>query len=114
MAFFVVSEKLKNEWKILEIIKIDLRTDKGKNKLKSLKDSNELVEEVPENKAHLRTYAIVQGQVFWTYKLSTLKTKTLKFAVEEKLAARRLRELLTPRPHGMRKEFVEEQAKKSA
>ncbi|MHC4750691.1 MAG: hypothetical protein ACYTFW_12545 [Planctomycetota bacterium] len=113
MAYFIVSEKKTNEWKILDIVKLDLRTDADRAKLRALQDANELVEEVPENKAHLRVYALVQGQVFWSYRLSTLKTATLKFAVEEKLAARRLKELLNPRPHGARKEFVEERTKQT-
>jgi hypothetical protein len=108
MAYFVVSEKVSNQWKELEPLKLDLRTPTGQKQLRELEETHELVERVPENKVGIRVYALIQGQLFWTNKLATLKTRTLRLAIEERMAAKRLLELLTPRAHGGRRGFIEE------
>lgn len=108
MAYFVVSEKVHNQWVELEPLKLDLRTPEGIKRLRELRETHELVEQVPENKVGIRIYALIQGQLFWTNKLATIKTRTLRLAIEERMAATRLKELLMPRGYKGRRGYIQE------
>ncbi len=105
MAYFVVVPRLEG-WQILDVIKIDLRTAEGLRMLNSLQGENEIVMEVSYNDATLRQYVIVEGEIFWAYKTAPLKSSILRRAVVERMRAEKLRELLEPRGHLERRQYL--------
>ena len=106
MAYFIASKK-KEGWQSLKPFFLNLATAKGKKKLEEY-EKYEFLQKLTYLDATTKAFALVEGELMWTYKASPIKTQTLEKIVKDKIVLDTARELLEPVGFKERKTFLQE------